>query len=142
MTVPNPRQPDEDFVTGMLPFVAQSLRRLEDSVARGFADVNTQLTRMPELYVPRREVERRFDETEHDVTDLRSQLAQAKVQHDSDVKALQKAAADLEERREAEAREARKERVNGRRWLAGLTASTGVAVFGTVSSIYLNLHGG
>ncbi|MDP5182189.1 hypothetical protein QOZ88_06030 [Blastococcus sp. BMG 814] len=106
MTVPVQRDgPD----SGVLGFVAESLRRLEDSVARGFADVNNQLSRLPNDYVPRRELDRRLDEFTFDIAELRKH-------------------------RETDAAE----RANARRWLIGLAVTGALSATGVVSGIVLH----
>lgn len=143
MNVPAQRGPDmggQDDVRSLLPFVAQSVQRLEDSVARGFADVNIQLSKLPELYVPRREVERRFDETNLDIAEIKSQFAQAQIKHDADIRVLGKAATDDKEKREEAAKEAHKERVASRRWLIGLSATAFLTGSGTVAGIVIHFH--
>jgi hypothetical protein len=113
MTVPTPRSDDAAGRGrgGVLDFVAESLRRLEDSVARLSADVNRQLGDLPVLYVPRREVERRFDDLVQDVG-----AEQAARQGDVD-------------RLTARMDEAERHRVAGRRWAIGaLLTSLGLLV--------------
>lgn len=45
-----------------MDYMVESFRRLEDTVARGFEDVRTQLSQLPGDYVPRREFDRYRDE--------------------------------------------------------------------------------
>lgn len=104
MTVPVQRGPEMGGHgdNGVLSYVAESLRRLEDSVSKGFADVATQLSRLPELYVPRREVERRFDE-------LTIDLGAERGARETDVARLQTRFEEAEKRRTAD-----------RRWAVGV----------------------
>jgi len=105
---------------GVLGFVAESLRRLEDTVGRGFAEVNKQLTEMPTHYVPRREVERRFD-------DLTIDLGAEQAARKADIAELKQAAMAAEQ-----------SRVAARRWVIGLAVGTGMSVTGVVSGVVLH----
>jgi hypothetical protein len=121
MTLPTQRGPDTGAGGGgVLGFVAESLRRLEDSVMRGFADVNRQLTEMPTHYVPRREVERRFDEL---CIDLGAEQAARKA----DIADLKSAAAAAEQ-----------SRVAARRWVIGLAVATSMSGIGVISGVVLH----
>lgn len=132
MTVPVQRGPDTNG-QGMhvLGFVAESLRRLEDSVARGFADVNVQLSKLPNEYIPRQELQRELDR-------LTLNLGVEEVERRADIAALR---AQLEEdaRRAAEqARAIAAERTNARRWLIGLAVTGALSAAGVVSGIVLH----
>lgn len=100
---------------------AAGLRRLEDSVDRGFDTVNQQLSRMPNDYVPRREVERRLDEITVDLGAERAERIEA------------------DKAQQADAKEAKVQASNHRRalWIAVPGGLTGV---GSLIVSILNLH--
>lgn len=126
MTVPVQRGPESDGTGRVLGFVAESLRRLEDSVGRLSSDVNGQLARLPNDYVPRREVERRFDEVCIDLGELRQRAD-----------AADKAREAEEKERAAREREVARERRTVRLTLAGLAftamSATAGVVFGVIN---------
>ena len=128
MTVPTQRGPDTNG-QGMhiIGFVSESLRRLEDTVVRGFADVNRQLTELPTHYVPRREVERRFDELCIDVGAERAAREGA-------IARLERSAEVAEERRQAADAAA----LTARRWVIGLAVGTAMSFVGVVSGVILH----
>jgi hypothetical protein len=122
MTIPVQRGPESDGTGRVLGIVVESLRRLDDSVSQLSRDVNTQLSRLPNDYVPRREVERRFDELTVDVGELRLRAdAAAKTREDRD-------------------REDARERATARRWRIGLVLASGMSATGVVSGIVLHFQ--
>lgn len=118
MTVPTQRGPDSS--TGVLGFVAESLRRLEDSVARGFADVNTQLSRLPNDYVPRQELQKELDR-------LTVGIGAEEAERRADI-------AELRRQREAQAAE----QATARRWLIGLAVTGALSITGVISGVVLH----
>lgn len=122
MTVPVQRGPESDGTGRVLGFVAESLRRLEDSVAKLSSDVNTQMSRLPELYVPRREIDRWRDELSVD-------LGAEESARKADVGRLADRLDEAERQRVA----AEQQRITGRRWLIGVLL--------TVASLLLTLTG-
>jgi hypothetical protein len=117
MSAPAPRSSSEGQVVSI---VVEGLRRLEDSVAQGFRDVNATLSRLPEQYVARREFDRYRDEQTLD-------LQQAQRKHDNDVAEL-RAAHD-----KAEAK-----RVSAHRFLWG-TAIAALASLAAVAAVIVSL---
>lgn len=103
--------------TGVMSMVVTALRRLEDSVSRLAGDMNSQLSRLPEQYVPRREVERRFDELHIDLG--AEQAARQAAVADAGTKVT-----DLERRL-----------VEGRRWFVGLACGTGLTTVGLLVNV-------
>lgn len=117
--VPTPRETNEGRAE-VVSIVVDGLRRLEDSVATGFRDINAALSRLPEQYVPRREFDRYRDE-------LTLDWQQAQNKHDADVQALRAA------HNESEAR-----RVSAHRFLWG-TALTALASLAAVAAVIISL---
>lgn len=115
-----PTQRDGAGDAGVLGFVAESLRRLEDSVARGFSDVNRQLTELPTHYIPRQELQKELDR-------LTVNIGAEEAERKSDI-------AELRRQREAQAAEQR----TARRWLIGLAATGALSATGVVSGIVLH----
>lgn len=101
---------------GVLGMVVGSLQRLEDSMGRLSADMRSELSKLPEQYVHRREADRRFDE-------LTVDLGQERASRETDIRDTKDQVRDLE-RRLGE----------GRRWFIGLACGTGVSAIGLVLS--------
>lgn len=96
--------------------IVEGLREVKESITRLGADVNSQWSRLPQDYVPRREVEHRLDEHTIDIGEVRSQLIQKGAKHEVDVERLERQIHDIEAKRQAD-----------RRWLVG-TALAAAAV--------------
>lgn len=101
----------EGSVLGM---VVGSLQRLEDSMGRLSADMRSELGKLPEQYVHRREADRRFDE-------LCLAVREEEAERQRDVAAARDQVKDLEKRL-----------VEGRRWVVGLASAT---CLGAVSAV-------
>jgi len=97
--------------------VVESLRRLEDSVARLSENVNMQLSRLPTEYVPRREVERRLDELTIDAGEERAERQRG----------IDSLRADIDK--------AQKQSIETRRWLIATTLTTVSAAAGVLFGI-------
>ena len=95
--------------TTVLSMISEGLREVRDAVNLLGRDMNDQLSKLPDLYVPRREVDRRFDELICDVAELRKH-------------------------REAEAAE----RATARRWVIGLAVATSMSGIGVISGVVLH----
>lgn len=128
MTVPAPRGGDTgQEQTTVLGILVETTRRIEDTVARGFDNVNTQLARLPEVYVARREFDRYRDER---AVEIQGGLQK----HDRDIAEL-RAAQDKErearEKQEEQERADAKAREQGRRvewrWRIGLAVGAAVS---------------
>lgn len=122
----------------LLGFVAQTVRRLEDSVSTGFRDVQQQLTEMPRLYVPRLEIDRRFDDVTIDAG--REQADRERCDRE-----LAEQIAELRRRAEADAAERQRkeealaaERHTARRQRIALVASSALALVGTATGVVLH----
>lgn len=116
--VPPPRTEGD----GVLGFVAESLRRLEDSVARGFAEVNTSLSRLPNDYIPRQELQKELDR-------LTVGLGQEEMERRADI-------AELRRQREEDQRR----RTSDRRWLIGTSLATVGTATGVLAGIVTHFH--
>lgn len=97
--------------------VVESLRRVEDALSRGFDNVNSQLSKLPEQYVARREFDRYRDETGLD-------LVTAQQKHDKDIEDIRADARD----RAAQARSLRL-------WLIGIGATSTIGLSGLVIQV-------
>lgn len=124
-----PETGDNQLPASVVGMILDSLKRVEESVTRLTVDMHEQMSRLPELYVPRREVERRFDEHTIDIGELRSQLAEKRIKHDGDVERLEALIDASEIQRRAD-----------RRWVFG-AACTVVALLLTVTTIVLQANG-
>lgn len=58
----------------VLGIILETLRKLETTIGSLRSDLHVELSRLPELYVPRREVERRFDEHTIDLGEVRASV--------------------------------------------------------------------
>lgn len=81
----------------MLGILVETTRRIEDTVARGFDNINAQLSRLPETYVNRREFDRYRDEI---IVDWQA----AQLKHEADIKKICEDVAANEARRIARGR--------------------------------------
>jgi len=104
----------------VIGLVTAGLAEVKDAVAQLSRDLHGTLTRLPNDYVPRREVERRLDEMTID-------LGAEKAARENALKAL----ADANEK-------STQERATQRRWIVGLAVGTCVSGFGVVSGIVLH----
>lgn len=110
---------NEPTVIGL---VTQGLADVKDALAQLSRDLHSTLTRLPNDYVPRREVERRFDELSIDLGAERAERIAA-------VKALEEAQKAAEGERKA-----------NRRVLWPVAAGSAVSLLGVISGIYLHFH--
>jgi membrane-bound lytic murein transglycosylase B len=117
----------------MLSYVAGTVGRLEESVERGFREVREVLSRMPNDYVPRRELDKRFDDVTFDVAELR----RAREQDQRD-----KAAAEIQAERDRQARleQAARDRRTDRWQRIALAVSSSLALTGTGVGVVLHFH--
>jgi hypothetical protein len=120
MTIPTQRTDDEPGP--VMRIVLDTLRRVEDSVDRLSQDVNTQLSRLPEMYATRRETERWRD-------DLTKVLTAAEAKHDADIARI-----------DNNFEKARLERVSARRWLFGTGLTAVGAAAGVITGIVGHFH--
>jgi hypothetical protein len=126
--VVDPRDDGTRLPASVIGMVVDGLRRVEESVTRLSTDMHDQLSRLPDIYVPRREVERRFDEHTIDLGEIRAHTAAKQMQHDADMQRLDAAIQAVEERRRAD-----------RKWLFG-AVSTVIGLLLTVITIVLQLN--
>jgi hypothetical protein len=104
----------------MLSYIADSVRQLDASVERGFEGIRRELSELPRHYVPRLEIDRRFDEVTLDVGELRRRL-------EADAGERQRQAERLEDHRRST------------RWqVIGLAAGSAVSVFGTLFGVFVH----
>lgn len=123
MTPVQPR--DEGGIPGgVVSMIVDGLNRVEESITRLSADVNGRLGQLPNDYVPRREVEHRFDEHTIDIGELRGQIVAKGAKHDLDVEALKKAL-DLD----------RERRQTDRRWVIGTVITVAALVVAVLSLV-------
>ena len=121
MTVPAPRTEVAAMPgDGALGLVISSLQRLEDSVGRLSADMRSELSRLPEQYVHRREADRRFDE-------LMVAVGGERADRKSAIKELEDRAEEAEQRRVAD-----------RRWAIGVLFTV-LGLLLTLAAFVINL---
>lgn len=123
----DPSGEDRRVPDPVLAIILETLRKLETTVGSLRTDLHVELSRLPEMYVPRREVERRLDEHTIDIGEVRS------------------AVEVVEERRKKDERDRRDERLADerrqqemRRWLvATVLTALGllVAVLGILARV-------
>lgn len=122
------------------------LREVKESIHRLSLDVNGQLSRLPDLYVPRRELEHRYDEHTLDIGELRVQVAAGITRHEADVRRLTDVIEGIEGRREQEREEDAQQRERERkedaqqremyrRWLVGLAVPTILTLVGLAIAV-------
>lgn len=128
--VPSPRG---EAVTGdpMLTYVANTLDQLVGSTERGFREMRETLATQ---YVPRNEIDRRFDDTNLDVAALTGRVRAIED------RAIQEAR-DRQARLEQEARDqlaAESQTRRDRLQRIGLLASSSLALIGTATGVVLH----
>lgn len=124
--------PPPDAVTSL---ILDGLREVKESLTRLSADVSGQLSRLPELYMPRREIEHRLDEHTIDIGALEAKLAARANHHDDDVRRLTALVEKAEKERRAE-RDADDERREGyRRWVIGVSVPALLTLIGLVIAV-------
>lgn len=106
-----------DPVTSM---ILEGLREVKESVARLSVDMGTQLSRLPELYMPRRENEHRLDEHTIDIGALNAKIDGRWSRHEEDMRRVTKLIEDNEDRRERERKADEERRESYRRWAIGI----------------------
>lgn len=131
-----------------LSMIVDGLKRLEESITRLSVDMHEQMGRLPNDYVPRREVERRLDEYAIDLGALDVRLTEKRATHDRDIKDLRECLKQIELDREQDEQERERQRKadlqrreTDRRWLIG----TVIAVVGlllTMIALVSSLMGG
>ena len=116
-----------DVSPTVLTLISEGLREVKDAVHLLGRDMNEQLSKMPEAYVPRREVERRFDDVTIDLGALAGRCDR-----------MEKGVEDAERRREATATAAAAEAKTARRWLITTSLTAGSALVGVVGGITIH----
>lgn len=106
-----------DPVTSM---ILEGLREVKESVARLSVDMSSQLSRLPELYMPRRENEHRLDEHTIDIGALDAKIDQKWSRHDADVRRLTELIEHVEKQHKEERRADEERRETYRRWAVGI----------------------
>lgn len=119
-----------------LSMIVDGLREVKDSITRLSIDMHEQLSRLPNDYVPRRELERRFDEYTIDLGDLRARLVEKRETHNADIKDLRECLKAIEDAREAD----EQQRQADRRWLIGTVIAV-VGLLVTVIALVASLVG-
>lgn len=109
----DPRDDGGRLPASVVGMIVDSLKRVEESVTRLSTDMHEQMSRLPSLYVPRLEVDRRFDEHTIDLGELRAALAEKRATHDADIRSLEEDIERVEARRKAD----EAQRQGDRRWL-------------------------
>lgn len=104
----------------VLALISAGLTEVKEAVNTLSRDLHGTLARLPNDYVPRRELERRLDEL---VIDIGAETARCQ----GAIAALK----DAQAKHEAD-------RIAGRRWIVGLACATGVSAMGVVSGIILH----
>lgn len=126
MTIPVPR--DDTLAGGSVPtttvlsLINDGLREVKEAVGQLSRDVHDTFARMPNEYVPRREVERRLDEFSLDLGAERAERIAA-------IQALKDSAADADKARGA-----------ARRWLIGLAAGSAFSAAGVALGVIDHFH--
>lgn len=151
--IPAPRDGSATGETTVLQYVAGTVGRLEENLDRGFREIRETLANH---YVPRNEIDRRFDDVKLDVAALegrmklaedRAALAardrQARLEQAGRERELADRQAarerELAERQaELEAAEAAREARRDRWQRIGLLTSSAVALIGTASGVVLH----
>ena len=106
----------------VLALISQSLTEVKDALNALSRDLHGTLSRLPTEYVPRREVERRFDE-------LTIDLGAEQAAREAAVQALK----DANDKAAAE-------HAVSRRWRIGLAVATAMSGTGVLSGIYLHFQ--
>jgi hypothetical protein len=73
----------------VLAMIVEGLREVKEALASMSRDVNSQLSKLPDIYVPRREVDHRFDEHTIDIGELRNQVAAGLARHQVDIERIE-----------------------------------------------------
>lgn len=108
--------------SGLLNYIADSVRDLGTSMDRGFEGIRRELSELPRQYVPRLEVDRRFDELGIDVGEMKAKYEAA------------------ERDRAQAARDAEVTRRSTRRWLVTTTVAAASSLAGVVGGITVHFH--
>lgn len=114
--------PNDGAGPTVIGLVTQGLAEVKEAVSQLSRDLHTALGRLPNDYVPRREVERRFDELSVDLGAERAERLRA-------IQALEEAH-----------RAAAAARAEDRRWRWGLATGSAISLLGVASGIYLHFH--
>lgn len=114
-----------------ISLIVDGLRRVEESITRLSADVHDQMSRLPELYVPRREVERRFDEHSIDIGEVSARLVEKRASHDADIKDLRACLKQIETDREEDEQQRRRDR----QWAIGVAVTVLLALLAIVMQL-------
>lgn len=124
-TIPAPREETTaggNVTTTVLAMVNDGLREVKDAVGQLSRDMHETFSRMPNDYVPRREVERRMDEFSVDLGAERAERLAALKRIEDDAKAR---AAQVQSQR---------------RWLIGTAFTAVSAATGVLGGITLHFH--
>lgn len=104
----------------VLTLISAGLTEVKEAINVLSRDLHGTLARLPNDYVPRREVERRLDE-------LTIDLGAVKAACDASGKAIR----DAQDKAEAD-------RTTGRRWVIGLAVATACSMTGVASGVILH----
>jgi len=104
----------------VIGLVTQGLAEVKDAVSQLSRDLHGTLSRLPNEYVPRREVERRMDEFTID-------LGAEKAAREAALKRLDEIAVKAQE-----------ERADHRRWIIGLGLGFAMSMIGVASGVILH----
>lgn len=118
--------PDGQVPISALSLIVDGLKRVEESITRLAVELHDQLGRLPNDYVPRREVDRRFDEHTMDIGELRARIAERWALGESEVDKLRTEIRQVEAEREADEQQRRKDR----QWAIGVAITVAIALLG------------
>lgn len=122
-----------DQTPTVIGLVTAGLAEVKEAVNALSRDLHSTLAKLPNEYVPRREVERRLDEMTIDI-------AAEKADRQSSIRAVQDAATAAQQA-VAEADTAREtERITARRWATGLAIATAVEMTGVLAGIFMHFN--
>lgn len=133
----------------VMALVIDGLREVKESISALTRDMNEQMSRLPDIYVPRREIDRRFDEHTIDIKEIAAGLDKKSVKHDADVHRLeQKHESDIlrvdqaikasDDQRKTEKNAADAQRKTDRRWAIGTALALAGLVLTALSIIVAN----
>lgn len=104
----------------VLSLITAGLTEVKEAVNALSRDLHSTLARLPNEYVPRRELERRLD-------DLIIDLGAERAARQTAILALEAASAKAED-----------DRIQGRRWLISLSLGTVITALGVLSGVVLH----
>ena len=104
----------------VIGLITAGLTEVKEAVNALSRDLHSTLARLPNEYVPRRELERRIDEL---VIDIGAVKASCESSAKASKEAQEKADAD---------------RIAGRRWVIGLAVATACSMTGVITGVFLH----